>query len=245
MDDSIKLLTPEQAIAFDTEYIDEELFGFVTRTLSAYLDTPEEAHFLDVGGGNGIYADKLLKHYSGCHVTVVEPEACLLNKNVPHENKHLKHDLFQNVTVEQEFDLIQFNWVLHHFVSDTYEASCHLQENALIQAYKMLKPGGMVVIFENFYEGAASSDRPGQLLFNLTASKVLAPLTKKMGANTAGIGVCFHSELYWRKLCLMAGFKQMASSHCYDFGNLSPLKKRILQIENQRVGLLIAVKPNE
>ncbi|WP_159651188.1 methyltransferase domain-containing protein [Vibrio atypicus] len=242
MSEEIRLLDAEQTAAFDEEYISKEMFVQVTETLDRHLNTPEVSRYLDVGGGNGLYADKLLSRYPNSSVTVVEPEPSLLQKNRPHENKVLREGIFQDVDDLSDLDLIQFNWVLHHFVSSDYASTCNLQLNSLKQAHKMLAPGGLVIIFENFYEGMECSDKPGERIYHLTASKLLKPFTSRLGANTAGVGVAFHSELYWREQLMKAGFDQMFSTHCYDFGNLSPLKRKLLRIKEQRVGMLVGIK---
>jgi hypothetical protein len=43
------------------------------------------------------------------------------------------------------------------------------------------------------------------LIFGLTKSRALAPFTRRLGANTAGVGVCFLSERRWRALLAQAG----------------------------------------
>lgn len=42
--------------------------------------TQQPFHLLDVGGGNGMYADKILNHYPNAQVTLIEPEASLIAK---------------------------------------------------------------------------------------------------------------------------------------------------------------------
>ena len=58
----------------------------------------------------------------------------------------------------------------------------------------------MIVIYEILYNGSKGSDFPGRIIHTLTSSKLLENVIKKLGANTAGFGVCFHSENTWKEL---------------------------------------------
>lgn len=242
MTEVIRKLAPEQTVSFDIEYVDDAMFASLVKQLNMLYPTHHPFHLLDIGGGNGMYADKILSHYPNASVTLVEPEQSLIEKNNPHPRKHLVCSTFQDTIFPDKFDVIQFNWVLHHFVSDSYEASITLQKKALEHSFKNLSENGIVVVFENFYEGQFVHNLPGALIYQSTASKSLAPITKKMGANTAGIGVCFNSRSRWHDMILDAGFVSVLHVPFYEFGNLSKLKKQLLHIKQQNVGLLIGKK---
>jgi len=243
MEISVKLLETSQTQTFDTEYIDDNLFKYVTKAIHQFLPEHKHLKMVDVGGGNGLYCDRLLRHFNDMDVTLVEPDAYLLNKNRPHPQKHLIADTFQSFTDQnEEFDVVEFNWVLHHFVSGSYNEALTLQREGLEKAYQVLRPGGIVIIFENFYDGMFAHDLPGWLIHQLTAAPLLAPLMKRMGANTAGVGVCFHSQQAWQTMLQQSGFTLGKVEHCYDFGNLSPLKRLILNIAKQHVGCLVGIK---
>ncbi|WP_152432438.1 hypothetical protein [Vibrio aquimaris] len=133
------------------------------------LLNPQQAHFLDTGGGNSVY---------------------------------------QEFTGLQDYDMIQFNWVLHHFIAHSYAETHALELEGLRSAYNMLGSEGIVIIFENFYEGKEHTNSPGKLIYQLTSSKLLKPVTSALGANTAGVGVCFNSELHWREAIDKSRFQQ-------------------------------------
>ncbi|EGU31060.1 putative methyltransferase [Vibrio ichthyoenteri ATCC 700023] len=243
MADSVKLLSSEQTQAFDTEYVDDSMFDLVIEALDKYQISQAPFKLMDVGGGNGKYVDKVLNHFARASAILVEPEPSLAQKNRPDERKQVLQSTFQSLALPNRLQAVQFNWVLHHFVTEGYQNTCRVQQQALRDAYKVLAPGGIVLIFENFYEGALIEDLPSQLIYHLTSSKVLAPLTEKLGANTAGVGVCFHSARFWRQQLTQAGFANISEHHCYDFSALSRLKRIGLTLEKQRVGLLVAQKP--
>jgi phospholipid N-methyltransferase len=242
MENSVRQLHTEQTKSFDTEYIDSQMFERLTEKLDLMYPTNQSFNLLDVGGGNGLYADKILSQYPDSRVTLIEPEQSLIEKNRPHYNKTLHCTLFQNQNLDTTFDIVQFNWVLHHFIGDTYSSSIALQKSALQTAYDNLSQHGIVVIFENFYEGSLVSNLPGALIYQLTSSKLLAPVTKKLGANTSGVGVCFNSRTKWHDMLLETGFKEIFHVPFYEFGNLGLLKTKLLHLKSQQVGLIIARK---
>jgi SAM-dependent methyltransferase len=242
MSSTVRVLPQQQTSDFDTEYVDPKLFGQIAGLLDQHLGKPD-FEYLDIGGGNGNYADKILTHYPSSRVTIVEPELTLVEKNTPNERKTIVNSIFQDSTVESNrYDAIGFNWVLHHFVGDSYAKSLQFQRDGLASAYEALQPGGLILILENYYDGTLADDMSGRIIYELTAAKSLKKFTAKMGANTAGVGVCFHSQKFWADEVKAAGFEVLTDEHCYDFGALSTLKKRILCIKRQHVGLLVGVK---
>ncbi|KII76484.1 class I SAM-dependent methyltransferase [Vibrio renipiscarius] len=244
MNDTVKLLSTEQTQAFDTEYVDDEMFELVAKQLQHYHITQQDFQLMDVGGGNGKYVDRILSRFPQASVTLVEPEPSLVAKNTPNTRKHIIPSTFQNLDLPSQLQVVQFNWVLHHFVTDGYANTCQLQQKAIEEAYQILAPGGVILIYENFYEGAWLKSLPSWMIYQLTASQRFAPFAERLGANTAGVGVCFHSASYWQTLLQRAGFLTIQETHCYDFGTLSPLKKLGLMLKKQSVGLLIAQKPH-
>lgn len=243
MTESVKLLSTEQTQAFDTEYVDDTMFDLVVSALDKYQVSQAPFQLMDVGGGNGKYVDKILRRFTDASVILVEPEQSLAKKNIADARKQVLQSTFQNLAMPSQLQAVQFNWVLHHFVTEGYQNTCRVQQHALRDAYQVLAPGGIVLIFENFYEGALLQELPSQMIFHLTSSKALAPITEKLGANTAGVGVCFHSASFWQQQLTQAGFINITQQHCYDFGTLSTLKRVGLTLKHQRVGLLVAQKP--
>ncbi|WED29576.1 class I SAM-dependent methyltransferase [Vibrio sp. DW001] len=239
MDISVRKLQSDQTSSFDTEYIDQNMFARLSQQIDMLYPTDKSFHLLDVGGGNGLYADKILTQYPKAQVTLLEPENSLLIKNIENPRKKLICSVFQDMDINEKYDIIQFNWVLHHFVGDSYNASIQLQQQALEKSFKHLSPNGIVVVFENFYEGIWVRNLPSALIYQSTSSKLLAPITSLMGANTAGVGVCFNNRSTWHEMMLDAGFVAVLHVPFYEFGNLGLLKTRLLHLKKQNVGLLI------
>jgi ubiquinone/menaquinone biosynthesis C-methylase UbiE len=195
----LKQLDNSQLENFDMEYI----HGSRWRTVSDLIDQSFPSGkftFLDVGGGNGKFADRLLAHYPEANGTVLDNAQILLDRNQLNPRKQLINasvaDLCQHSG--QTYDIICFNWLLHHLVSDSYAQTCRNISQTIGEAISLLSPQGRISIFENMYDGILFDRVPSRLIFELTSSKTLANFTHRMGANTAGIGVCFLSQRHWR-----------------------------------------------
>ncbi len=242
MSHSVRLLSSQQMKNLDVEYISDGMFSYITTAIDRYLRL-DKLGIVDVGGGSGSYADRLLDSYAKSLVTVVEPDKYLLNKNNRHKRKILYQGLYQDCQLLPEsYDAVEFNWVLHHFISDSYEKTVEMQKDGIKSAYLQLRKDGLLLIFENFYDGWLLSDIPCRLIYGLTASKRLEKIIRSLGANTAGVGVCFHSERKWIHMIKEQGFTIIDCHHLYDFGNLSWIKKKLLGIKRQHVGLIVAKK---
>jgi ubiquinone/menaquinone biosynthesis C-methylase UbiE len=193
----MKILDDSQLISFDIEDIIDKRWEIVKEMI--YKDFPSgEFSFLDVGGGNGKFADRLLNQYPKCTVTILDNSQMLLNANLENPRKILICDSVENLDkLNITYDLISLNWLLHHLVGNSYSESRLNISSTLSQVLKLLNDGGRISIFENMYDGIYFQNLPGFLIYELTSSKLIAKITKKMGANTAGVGVCFLSKNQW------------------------------------------------
>jgi SAM-dependent methyltransferase len=232
-----KKLDEEQLEAFDTEYVTPELWEIVSKQIDATWPSGR-FHFVDLGGGNGKFADALLARYPNATGVVLDNGRSLLDKNIPHPNKRLVFGSIEDLDgslQNEKFDLVCYNWVLHHLIDDSHKLSTRNQVRALEQARGLLNPGGRVSVFENFYEGTLFNSLPGRLIFALTSSRMLAPLTKRFGANTAGVGVCFRSEASWKRAIAAAGLQATSTGQGRSW-KMAKLKQIILHIGTVRCG---------
>jgi SAM-dependent methyltransferase len=232
-----KKLDDQQLEAFDTEYVTPELWEIVSRQIDATWPSGK-FRFIDLGGGNGKFADALIARYPLSTGVVLDNGRPLLEKNIPHPNKRLVLSGIEDLgtaLANEKFDLVCYNWVLHHLIDNTHQSSTHNQITALEQARQLLMPGGRVSVFENFYEGAIFNSLPGWLIFELTSSKLLAPITKRFGANTAGVGVCFRSEQSWKRAIENASLKPIAVGYG-RLWKMAWIKRLILHIRTVRCG---------
>ena len=194
----VKQLEDAQLTAFDTEYVTEQLWHVFEARVNASYPSGEFA-FIDMGGGTGRFADRVLDAFPKSRGVVLDNARLLLDKNTEHPRKRLMLSGIEcaPMSTEGPFDIICFNWALHHLVESGYSNTRRAVNDALTAAKAALTAGGHVSVFENLYEGSVVNGAPGRLIFALTSSKALAPLMRRQGANTAGVGVCFRSRAGW------------------------------------------------
>src|SRR5690606_9089556 len=132
---------------------------------------------------------------------VLDNSRLLLDRNKPNPRKTLIEESAENLEqLGGRYDLVFFNWVLHHLVGDGYGKSVHHVDQTLRKAVALLTPNGHISIFENMYNGLVVDNAPSHIIFNLTSAKAIAPIIRRLGANTARLGVCFHSKLRWQRI---------------------------------------------
>ncbi len=231
----MKQLDDSQLETFDQEYMYEKRWQLVKRAIES--DFPSgDFSFLDVGGGNGMFVDRLLEAYPLARGAVLDNSELLLGKNKPHPRKQLVCDSAENLEkLGTKYDLVFFNWVLHHLVGSGYRESRENIDHALVMARRALTGAGRVSIFDNMYDGQLFDWIPSRLIYELTAAPQLKSFTRRMGANTAGIGVCFQSRRQWVDTVARAGFKTL-SYHDDDSFGYSFLLRVCLHMGNVRAG---------
>ena len=242
MDTSIselKQLSTDQLESFNTEYVNGELWDAVIALIDKCFATGEFA-FLDIGGGNGVFTDRILKHYPQSEAVLLDNASNLIEINTKHPRKKIIQDSVENLEKylnTYDIDIVFINWVLHHLVSDTYKKTRSNIENTLtiIKRNERVK---YLAIFENMYNGVLFDTLPSKLIFHITSLQSIRFLTKKMGANTAGVGVSFLSKKMWVKL--LSTIFGAADLSIVDFGlwNKMPLVRKVfLHIKNVYVSL--------
>ena len=202
-----RMLDDDQLRTFDTEHICDREWQAIKPVFDASF-AGREFSFLDVGGGNGSFADMLLDAYPMARGVVLDPGEILLRENKPSVRKETllaRAEDLEDLFASRKFDLILFNWILHHLVLDSYEKTVALQRTVIAKASQLLNRGGVISVLENLYEGTIVDGIPSRLIFELTSSKILEPLVRRLGANTAGCGVCFRSRKAWQEDAERAG----------------------------------------
>lgn len=234
----IKVLSDDQTEAFDTEYVSPKLRQIYDKHMMERFDKNEQFRVLDIGGGNGVFADSLLDLYPNCNVDLLDYSEQLISRNSKHPRKKLivaSVEEISNHNDLEEYDLICMHWVLHHFVCDSYQETTHMLTRVLKMCRGRLKPGGRISIFENMYDGMLLDSLPSHLIYRLTSAKSIAGLTRKFGANTAGIGVCFRSRKSWYKLIMSCDYKEVAYSDS-EAWKFNVLYRLVLHLGYVRIG---------
>ncbi|MEO0945391.1 MAG: class I SAM-dependent methyltransferase [Pseudomonadota bacterium] len=238
--DNLEFLDEEQNAAFDVEYHTPLEY---TEKLARYKELfpgDEPIHVLDAGGGNGTFSDWVIRNLPNARVTVLDISDYLLDRNVPHERKTLvKGNVMKadEILAGQKFDIVAVNWLLHHLVADNYASSVSNQEEMLRRFGNILTDRGVVSVGENMYNAMVGKDMPSRLIYELTACRnPLLIKAIKSRANTAGVGVCFHSEKAWADMFKRCGFEDKTGR---DYGYYWPtsLTRRVaLNIKDIRHG---------
>ncbi len=202
----MRQLSDSQLASFDTEYVDADRWRLVKANIDR--DFPDgRFRFLDLGGGTGRFADLLLANYPLAEGCVFDNSELLLAKNKPDVRKQLICDSAEHLgQLEGRFDLVSVHWLLHHLVSDSYAQTTANQHGVLRGLAALLSERGRVSVYENNYQGLLIGALPGWLIYQATLLRSLATLTRRLGANTAGVGVCFRSERQWRAMIAATGF---------------------------------------
>lgn len=204
------MLRDEQVAAFDTEYVNDQSWRSFEAAVDVTFGNPSrKIRFLDVGGGAGHFAKRVLTAYPNWEVTVLDPAEPLLAEARKKGLKAIQGSVLDPVNPDfiGQFDIISLNWVLHHLVGASSKITDANVEKAMTNVRKMLSKNGMVSVYEHNISGFVVHDSPGRLIYGLTKSKLLAAVTSRLGANTAGVGVRFRSGRAWRNLFRNSGFR--------------------------------------
>jgi 2-polyprenyl-3-methyl-5-hydroxy-6-metoxy-1,4-benzoquinol methylase len=227
-------LAEDRVESFDHDATAVHTIAPAVDVIRRFVSAHRNLKLLDVGGGNGTFLDAMLKALPQATGTIVEMSKGMAEKNAMSDRKAIVCEDFLDWAVVAEksavqYDVVFFNFVLHHFVGKDRKQSMLLQQKALHAARELLAEDGLIVVYEIHYNGFLHDELPSSLIHTLSSSRTLAPLTKLFGANTAGYGVCFHSEVYWEKLFRCLGLR-VAHGHVIEHGVFSGIRHRFLQI---------------
>jgi hypothetical protein len=204
----MRTLDDTQLETFDTEYVNEARWQIITACIDR--DFPQgDFRFIDIGGGNGKFTDRLLAAYPNATGTVLDNSQLLLDRNTHNPRKLLLNASIENLETEvtQRYDIVFFNWVFHHLVGESYAESRRNIAKTLTKVETLLTDRGRLSIIDNMYNGSLVDGLPSWLIYQATSSKAIAKLVKKGGANTAGVGVCFLSRQLWHTTLRDAGLE--------------------------------------
>jgi SAM-dependent methyltransferase len=194
---NVRKLDDTQAAAFNEDYAEGGRWDAVKACIDRDF-AGGDFSFLDIGGGNGRFADRLLLRYPNARGTVLDNSQVLLALNVPNERKDLICKSVESVSdIKDRFDLISVHWLLHHLVGESYSQTRRNQMRTLRALRALLTPRGRISVFENMYQGWVREGLPGWLSYHITSARRIAWVVSRMGANTAGVGVCFLSKREW------------------------------------------------
>jgi SAM-dependent methyltransferase len=217
--DGPRQLENSQLQAFDKEFISGAMWDRVIEFIERDFGN-DPFSLLDIGGGNGVFVDALLDRFPRSEATLVDNSELLLSKNAPRARKTLVCESVTNLEARlkgRRFDIIFMNWLLHHLVLGSYRQTRDLQTRTLGEVARLLGPRGRIHILECIYEGVLIPNLPGWMIYQMTSSRLMAPVARKLGANTAGCGVCFLNHSTWMANFEKASLKTVRAEHHPDW----------------------------
>lgn len=197
---------------------------------------------LDVGGGIGLVGALLAESQDNVFVDVVDNSILAKQNFMLHDRLQLIFDDFLNVDVGKTYDVIIFRTVLHHIIDRTSKGTLEAQNKALKKAGQLLEPSGKLIVIENFYEPFVTRDITGEIIFQCTKQKMLAPLFRSLGANTAGEGVRFRSYQRWMEIFNDNNFEISGDKLMEQWNVPLPLWQRMPVLCKQKYQALVELK---
>lgn len=183
------------------------------------MRTKETITILDIGGGAGYFSMELLRQVTSHGSNVRDINIYLIDTHrydtwddgntCIHfvEGDALDIDLIYQPGFQ--FDYIFCNMFFHHLLGDSFEKSADLRKICMDKMKKILKPDGKIGIIDNLNDGFLWDQVSCRILYFLTTTRnpLIVRLCKKMGSNSAGVGVCMLSRRMWHQLVEGAGMR--------------------------------------
>lgn len=243
-DQKLLKLNDSQLSKYKGDDFDKEIWANTLSEINTYF--PHGCFsLLDIGGGSGSFSCQVLKQFPMSEVTILDNSQYLLSSIKPHPRQRIILGSAEQINIlfkEKKFDIISFNWLLHHLVSKSYSDTRKIQIDVMNKAQGLLSNNGKILVVETLYEGLFFTNLPGRIIFILTSSKMFSSLFKKMGANTAGCGVCFLSSNKWEADFYHAGY-EIINKRYYDKTNrLNRFVRLFIQIKSAEVGQYWLIK---
>lgn len=111
-----------------------------------YLGVEDDSNILEVGSGPGFYTENLLKNFNKAHLFCLDNDEKLINYAVDKLDKEygervtfINDNIMNSNMPDSYFDIIIARFVFQHLSSPV---------NALNEIYRILKPGGKVIIID-------------------------------------------------------------------------------------------------
>ena len=209
-----------------------------------FIDKKGYATGADIGGNVGQFANLLIDRCKKLErIDVIDPSVSSSDSFCGVENVHFLHTSLEQLNTDRKYDFVVVNFVLHHIVKNTNHQTYEAQKNFISKVSSMLNEHGVIFVEENIYEGVFGTDLGGRVIYEITKLKSLAPLTRKLGANTAGEGVRFRNQRSWDMMFRSVGLRELDFVVNKEFGGSFPYYKRIPLLCNERYQSVKILKP--
>jgi len=213
------------------EHFDSHVSLYVDKTLECYraasierialleqstsFETTTPLRMLDIGCGGGYFMDLFLDAFPNAKAHGVDLSLGMLGANTLSARKELRQADALNLPEDiGEFDVINVDTVMHHLIyRSSYKKTIQQIKSFLESLYKVLMPGGAVMIREIYHEYLGVETLGTRLIFGastLHLPKFAETTLKRIGIQTANAGVCFLSRKQWLALFEETGFNVIA-----------------------------------
>jgi SAM-dependent methyltransferase len=197
-----KINANQKAKYAEYELRNKDTFCLSFDAVLAKVSDRQNIKILDIGGASGYFAQALATRFSGnaCSVFVVDTTRYdTWNDSGGVNFIEASADELAALFEEGTFDLIFANRVIHHLVKASWGKSLLSIEHVMRQMAQLLNSDGYLCITDHFYNGALFDSAASRIIFALTSCGFppVASLCRKLGAESAGVGVCFLSKRLW------------------------------------------------
>ena len=201
------------------ENIDKSYSVRLLKKFHDVLKKMENRHcikILDIGGGSGYFSSLVYEYFFDmnidCEVFVIDTIKYDTWRNKIFHGKitfiEVSAERLSQVFEKETFDIVFAKYVFHHFVKDTWKKSIDCMTSIIMQIKYIIKKDSYLCIVDQFYNGLLGDTSASRMIYRFTSCRksFFVKIFKNMGAQSAGVGVCFLSKKMWYKLFLAANF---------------------------------------
>jgi ubiquinone/menaquinone biosynthesis C-methylase UbiE len=211
---SIKIINSHQKHLYEAyEETNSKIYMDNYSDVLERIKTKDDIRILDIGGAGGHFAAQLYKFLDGMKrkITVLDSTEYGAWETYSRDIEFIKEsvDNIDKLFSENTFDIVFANKVFHHFVKGSWKGTINGIKESLRKIYKILKTDGLLCAADHFYNGMVYDEITSRIIYGLTSCSIPAVVKtcKKLGAESAGTGVCFLSKKMWIKYIGEGGFK--------------------------------------
>jgi ubiquinone/menaquinone biosynthesis C-methylase UbiE len=204
---STKIINEHQRIQYENmeKEISKGLLLEFDDILSKYKNN-NSIKILDIGGASGNFALTVKEYFAGINCEVIVIDNTKFETWTEFSNKitfiETSVDNLDTVFKENMFDIIFANRVFHHFVRESWKETVCGMKSIMGKIYKTLKQDGHLCIVDHFFDGMLFDKISSKLVYTISSCtfKPILAISKRIGVESAGIGVCFLSYNMWIEL---------------------------------------------
>lgn len=189
-----------------------------------------DSKILDVGCGDGKFAERMSSNLEGVSVTAIDPSTELLDKISDPRITKIRGELPGNFVLDSKFDFIHLTDVLHHVTGSSIDSSRELVEESIRNLKSSLNDDGFLLVKDLFMESHFITSFTRSVVFHLLL------LQNKVGIRVVpssefllGLSVCFYTRSELKQIFSSCGLRIV--DYREDFKKIG-LRERLAFISN-------------